>query len=68
MCVTYSGIPSLSQVKSLSGLSRYPVMGILSLGYNDLDWKELKHLSHMIILSLTLLGNDKLDSDAHCML
>ena len=55
------------QVKSLSGLSRFPVLGILKLGCNDLDWKELKHLSHMTIVSLTLLGNDRLDSDPHCM-
>lgn len=43
-------------------------MGMLNLSYNDLDWKELRHLFHMTILCLTLTGNGKLDSDPNCEL
>lgn len=55
-----------SQIKSLCGLSRFPVLGSVSLGGNDLDWQELHHISRMTILQLSLLGNPKLDSDPHC--
>lgn len=55
------------QVKSLSGLSRFPVLGSLRLGDNNLDWQELQRISHITVLNLTLSGNPKLDSDPHCM-
>ena len=54
------------QVKSLHGLARFPVLGILSVGFNDLDWPEIKSLSHIRLISLTLIGNPKLDNDPHC--
>lgn len=54
------------QVKSLYGLSRFPVLGTVCLGGNELDWKELHRISHMTILSLTLVGNPQLDADPNC--
>ncbi len=42
------------------------MLGKLNLACNELDWKELKHLSRMTIVSLVLLGNNTLDSDLHC--
>lgn len=56
------------QVKSLHGLSRFPVLGMLSVGFNDLDWSEVKSLSHIRLICLTLIGNPKLDNDTHCTL
>ena len=54
------------QLKSLCGLSRFPVLGSVCLGGNELEWQELQRISHMTILNLSLLGNSKLDSDPHC--
>lgn len=54
------------QVKSLAGLSRFPVLGSLVLAHNELDWEEVRRLSHLRLLSLSLLGNSRLDSDPHC--
>lgn len=54
------------QLKSLCGLSRFPVLGSVCLGGNELEWQELHRISHMTILNLSLLGNSKLDSDPHC--
>ena len=56
------------QVKSLHGLSRFPVLGMLSVGFNDLDWPEVKTLSHIRLVCLTLIGNPKLDNNPHCEL
>ena len=39
---------------------------MLSLGFNSLDWPEVGSLSHIRLISLTLTGNSKLDSNPHC--
>ena len=63
------GISSLPlQVKSLQGLSKFPVLGSLKLSCNELEWAELPRLCHMTLLSLTLSGNPQLDSDPNCEL
>ena len=59
-------ILSSHQIKSLQGLSQFPVLGSLRLACNELEWVELPRLSHMTLLSLTLSGNPQLDSDPHC--
>ena len=62
----YTRVCVCVQVKGVGGLSRFPVFGVLNLACNDLGWEELRRLSHMTLLSLSLLGNTKLDSDPHC--
>ena len=57
---------SFKQIKCLHGLSRFPALGSLVLSDNCLDWQELKRISHIHLLSLTLTGNLKLDNDPHC--
>jgi hypothetical protein len=54
-----------NKVKNLEGLVRFVALGSLVLTNNNLDWQEIKRLSHLHILSLSLTGNPKLDNDPH---
>ena len=45
---------------------RFPALNSMVLSDNCLDWQELKRISHIHLLSLTLTGNLKLDNDPHC--
>ena len=42
------------------------MLGTLVLAYNELDWEEVRRLSSLRLLSLSLIGNSKIDSDPHC--